>query len=377
MSVTIDLATLANALRLGDSPEVTTEIQRLLTFVTSEVERLSPDAPDYIHNQAVVAYVGYLFATPGSSAGAFRYSGAAMLINPYRPGTSTPSTGVPSGVPSGVDNAAVQRLIDTHAAMPTAHHAAGVGVGIGVDVGSTADILLDQLGFRTDVDLPDDREWVDTGINVPAGVHVILIDAGSITDDFHIVDWDLILTHGPVVAGTESTAGTFETFLVETAVNNAVRIAHNAANNILLANDGTEPFLLSGLRVERFLAPVAEGSTSIHTGVRFPATAVAMRLGWFPFIADAPVAANFTVEGDSDGVVIPTHPNPGPPFNPPYYKLAIWLADNPVIGSLNINRFFTRLMCSLFTPSLPHVQVDGVLGTAYSSPAGGNSVIDG
>ena len=89
MAVTITAVELRAALRLGDTPEETTEATRLLATATELVTNHAPDAPDAVANEAVVRLAGYLFDQPFSPsteryANAFRNSGAASLLVRYR-----------------------------------------------------------------------------------------------------------------------------------------------------------------------------------------------------------------------------------------------------------------------------------------------------
>lgn len=96
MSVTLDAAGLAEAAKI-DSAAAT----RLLGVVTARVERYASDAPDAIHDEAAIRYAAYLSHIPAptieskvgevgvsrpanSEAAAFRLSGAAALLSPWR-----------------------------------------------------------------------------------------------------------------------------------------------------------------------------------------------------------------------------------------------------------------------------------------------------
>ena len=89
MVVTLTVASLAASLRLGDTPEETTEATRLLGYATEAVTRHSPDAPDVVHNEAAIRVVGYLFDMPTAARGdgyadVVRNSGASRILLPYR-----------------------------------------------------------------------------------------------------------------------------------------------------------------------------------------------------------------------------------------------------------------------------------------------------
>ena len=89
MPVTLTVAQLAAAIRVGDSTEETAEVTRLLSYATVAVEHHAPDAPDVVHNEAVVRLAGYLYDAPNAAsrtnyANAMRNSGAARILLPYR-----------------------------------------------------------------------------------------------------------------------------------------------------------------------------------------------------------------------------------------------------------------------------------------------------
>ena len=89
MSVTITIAELQAALRLGDSAEETAEVTRLLAYSTEAVTKHAPEASDTAMNEAVRRLSGYLFDMPEAARGdayanALRNSGAAGMLLPYR-----------------------------------------------------------------------------------------------------------------------------------------------------------------------------------------------------------------------------------------------------------------------------------------------------
>ena len=87
-SVTLTVAELAAALRVGDSAEETAEVVRLLAYATSAVAKHAPAAPAAVANEAVVRLAGYLFDQPTAGrrdafAFALRSSGAARMLLGY------------------------------------------------------------------------------------------------------------------------------------------------------------------------------------------------------------------------------------------------------------------------------------------------------
>ena len=138
MAVTLDVAALSSALRLGDSAEETAEATRLLAFATESVSRhlggAYTTAPEVIVNEASIRIAAYLYDQPNAGRGvafanALRNSGAAGILLPYRVhrAGSTDAAEAAEAAPTpavveGLDAAAVRALIGQHAAKPSAHH---------------------------------------------------------------------------------------------------------------------------------------------------------------------------------------------------------------------------------------------------------------
>ncbi len=88
MAVTLTVDALAAALRLGSTAEETAEATRLLAYATEAVTQHAADAPNVIHNEAVVRLAAYLFDQPTAGRGdgfanAMRNSGAGRILLPY------------------------------------------------------------------------------------------------------------------------------------------------------------------------------------------------------------------------------------------------------------------------------------------------------
>ena len=98
MALTITVAELAAALRLGDSAEEMAEVSRLRTYASLAVERAAPRAPNSVHTEAAIRLAGYIFDQPFAGKGAayanaLRNSGAAAILFPYvdhRGGSTAP-----------------------------------------------------------------------------------------------------------------------------------------------------------------------------------------------------------------------------------------------------------------------------------------------
>ena len=89
MAVTITVAELLAALRLGDTDEEVAQGTRLLAYATTAVTKHAPNCPDEIHNESVVRLCGYLFDQPfvgrgPAYANALRNSGSAAILLPYK-----------------------------------------------------------------------------------------------------------------------------------------------------------------------------------------------------------------------------------------------------------------------------------------------------
>lgn len=99
MAVTLKAAELAGAVK-GRAVDASAANQ-LLEAATARVLRYAPEAPDEIHNEAVIRFAGYLaqadygaivedqvgpmrYQFKVNHADAFRASGAAMLLTPWR-----------------------------------------------------------------------------------------------------------------------------------------------------------------------------------------------------------------------------------------------------------------------------------------------------
>ena len=69
MAVTISIAELANAMRVGSTTEETQEVTRLLAYATVAVVRHAETAPDEVHNEACIRLCSYYFDMPNAGRG--------------------------------------------------------------------------------------------------------------------------------------------------------------------------------------------------------------------------------------------------------------------------------------------------------------------
>ena len=164
MAVTVTVAKLAAAMRVGSSDEETAEVTRLLALAATVVVKHAPDAPDAIHNEAAIRFAGYQFDRPTAPAGpqyanALRNSGAEALLLPWRK--------IAGGV---VGEAEAAPTGDTPAAAPTGN--------------------VDAFQFRAKPTLSATDITTDTAIPISgAGPTVTLLDAAEIP--------------GPIAAGVD------------------------------------------------------------------------------------------------------------------------------------------------------------------------------
>lgn len=93
MAVTLDVAGVRGALRLGDSAEETAEATRLLAYATEAISRHLGDAyadtPAVIVNEGALRLAAFLYDQPNAGRGvayanAMRSSGAGAILLPYR-----------------------------------------------------------------------------------------------------------------------------------------------------------------------------------------------------------------------------------------------------------------------------------------------------
>ena len=148
MAVTITSAEVAAQIRVEDSSEELALVIRRHAYATVEVERIAPDAPDAVHNMAMVQLVGYLFDQPGAGvrdnyANAVRSSGTGRMLLPWRV------------VGLGIDDAVAeaQALVGT---------TSNPVVDVTVERGEL--VITYQDGTTEDIDLPSGNDVGQTAI---------------------------------------------------------------------------------------------------------------------------------------------------------------------------------------------------------------------
>ncbi|MCY4414956.1 MAG: hypothetical protein OXE87_01390 [Chloroflexi bacterium] len=294
MAITVTVDDLLTELRLTDTTQERELATRRLAYASQAVADYLRDAfddvPDAVVNEATIQIAGYRYDQPlapmGSGyANALRNSGAGRTLLPYRihrigiADVAEVSTAVGSAVNPVTD-------VDYSGDVLTVLYADGtsetftITQGSGGGPNSSRDLIVDVLG-TVDIQLSLTRAWTATGITVPATTDAILIDTSAATIDYHVVDWKAVRDDTEAVAGQTSMDGEFETFItvLPTGTSHTLRIGHTADNEILLADDAvTGGVNIPRVRVERFLAPVAEvggGSTPVTPVSPFNGTAYA------------------------------------------------------------------------------------------------------
>ena len=156
------------------------------------------------------------------------------------------------------------------------------------------------------------------------------------SDDYHLVDWDAILTHGPVVAGALSMAGEFETFQGDAFT--YLRVGHGADNEVLIANDSTGSINLAHVHFERLLAPILSVGGGADQTARDAAAAAQTT-------ADT---AEGTAKINATRVILAALPSPGP-------DPATWaetgnldnIPNSKIASSIRGHRVYVQIVCTI------------------------------
>ena len=161
MAVTLTIADLAAAVRLGDSAEELKEVTRLHAYVSEAVDKYAPDAPATTANEAAVRLAAQLFDQPTASRGgyanALRVSGAARILMPYRihrAGSTADAVAVAQGAVGTTGNPVIDVAVS------------GAEIVVTFADGSTESHDLAAAGvFGTDQDARDAAEAAQTEID--------------------------------------------------------------------------------------------------------------------------------------------------------------------------------------------------------------------
>ena len=101
MAVTLSIADLLSALRMGETDAEMAQGTRLRAYASLAVLKRAPNAPDAAHDEALIRLAGYLWDSPFAPGGAGYAnaglnSGAWAALEPYRTHTAGPVSGVES-----------------------------------------------------------------------------------------------------------------------------------------------------------------------------------------------------------------------------------------------------------------------------------------
>lgn len=208
MALTITVAALASAIRVGDSEAETAEITRLRDYANVAIARhlgdTFDDTPDAVIDEAAVRLVGYLYDRPyavrgAGFANAMRWSGAARTLLPYM----------------------THRLGKAEAEAATA--AAGTDA-------QAAGLGLRQIGSE-EVDVATANVWIATALPAPqTAVAGVAVRGPDGIETGLILFRSAVLT-GTAVAGGDATAELVQTFALETAADGTVLFASQEAGD--------------------------------------------------------------------------------------------------------------------------------------------------
>ncbi len=216
MAVTLDVAALRNALRLGDTAEETAEVTRLLAYATEAVTRYAPDAPDTIHDEAAIRVAGYLADQPNAGrrdafANALRSSGAAAILVPYRAhglgvagatGTAASSTPATPAAPAGLRQTGIETVI-----VATADRWVGTALPYPATAIFGVQVDAQAIALGLTANLPD--AGVSAGADATAALGTNLFSLGS--------DRAIMADTGGAIYFAASAAGTYTVRLFEHA----------------------------------------------------------------------------------------------------------------------------------------------------------------
>ena len=271
MAVTLTQAELSAALRLGTSAEEIAESTRLLEYATEAVAKHAPDAPDTVHNEAVIRLAGYLYDQPfaargASYANAIRNSGSSRMLLPYR-----------------------------------VHRA-----------GSTAEAISEAEASGS-VDNPV------TDVQIVSGNIIVSYADGS--TETHALPAGMGGTGVDQTARDAAAAASTEAATAQAAADTKIDTA--AANALIAAH---------AANANAHHVPPTGGGGAVSESARLPVGTVAMRLGWAQ--TQTPTDAIFTragihpTDGAAEGTVAGINPPPFPPAlnTDTSLYLFIWIA---------------------------------------------------
>ena len=292
MAVTLTVAELSAAMRLGDSAEETAEATRLLAFATEAVTKHASEAPDATQNEAVIRMAAYLFDQPNAGRGtgyanAGRNSGAWAILLPYRihrAGTTGEAVAAAQAAVGSVENPVTNVQIDSGNLVVT--FADGASTSEALPAGMTGGAGVDQTARDAAAAAQSTANDASTAANAAQGT----------------------------AATAQTTAAT-----ARTAPTNAQTTANNAATAAAAAHTASHDHVLD-----------------VENG-RLPGPPVAMRLGWsqtptFTALDFNRPPMGGSAAGMSDGLAAPRFP-PALASDRTLY-LGLWLAGDPDIAEL-------------------------------------------
>ena len=358
MAVNLTAATLASAVRVGNSAEETAEVTRLLAYATVEISRYLGGAydttPEEVVNEAAVRLCSYLFDMPTASRGdgfanALRNSGAGRILLGYR----------------------VHRAGTTGEAVAAAQEAVGTAGNPVTDIvvsGSTLTVHFED-GTTRDENLPAGMTGDGTDETARAAAAAAQSEIDSHERAPHNTDGPArTATAQGTADGAASTAAAAQGAIAdhERAPHNTDGPARTAAAAALARAD--DAFALADGKVDSsgaasaarevtadwaedenpdpIPAPKLVNVVNAHEDIvnvldgRLPGLPVAMRLGWSQrseFIAadfarpSPPIGGS--IAGMSDGLAAP--PFPPSLASDPTLFLGIWLAGDPDVVEIS------------------------------------------
>ena len=363
MAVTLDVAGLSSAIRLGDSTEEVAEATRLLAFTTEAISRHLGDAyaaaPEVIVNEAAIRLAGYLFDQPNAGRGlsfanAGRNSGAWTMLLLYR---------VHRAGSTGEAVAAAQAAMGTPGNPVTGVAIAGGNLVVTFADGTTRDETLPAAGTTgdgTDQPARDAAAQAETRADDAASAAA---NAQSDIDAHEATPHGTDQTARDAAAAAQSAADAAQS----TATANAGKLMPpspaEAASGTAATIRGWSAKLIR--TAARAILPRRDEVVDVENG-RLPGPPVVMRLGWsqtrtfteLDFDRPFPPIGG-SVAGMSDGLAAPPFP-PGLASDLSLF-LGVWLGgDHPDIAELPSG--FAVADKSALT-------VDGTAGVYFASTA--------
>ena len=296
MAITITVAGVAAAIRVGDTTEETALVTRLTEYATEAVTRhLGTDfvnTPDTVVNEAVIRVVGYLYDIPNAIGGTaaannLRNSGAAAILLPYRthragrvdpvgaPDAGTGGTGGTGGTtPSGPTvDAEARRLAGLAESTATdALNKANEAIG---DIGDLVPLVTEAANHAAATEAEADaatetglRSWSAALIRrvvnavVPSWARAAGPPAGDVlhvsaANTFHGTANAIALNNVP-----DTTAGRRYGFFVEMANTAAVTVTVGTTSQPLVTNTGQA--LTGGELVPGEFIEIVDDGSSFH-----------------------------------------------------------------------------------------------------------------